>query len=195
MLYSTGHTVPYCNGCWGHLAGRIHRVHIQSPSRSSSGWGCTGHSCGQRCLVCRGNVQSAYHSDILHQYSSPVKCQQLHKYSLQDETECRIRFKCMNSFTVLKFSVTVLTPAVLGECVSIITQFTLRARVAISVIQALEALAGSWVTWLWVLVFNVPVALARPARPARLLGITIVTRSAAITARTWDRTQSVNLLN
>lgn len=101
----------------------------------------------------------------------------------------------MYEFIHRLFYVTLLTSTVPGECVSIITQFTLRARLAISVIQALEALAGSWVTWLWVLGVNVPVALARPARPARLLRITIVTRSAAIAAWTWDRTLSVNLLN
>lgn len=95
--YSMPQDIPCCSGCCGHLVGYIRRVHIHSPSRSSSGWGHTGHSCGQWCLACRGIGQSVYHSDTLHQYSSHLQCLQLHKYSLQDETECRIIHRCINS--------------------------------------------------------------------------------------------------
>ncbi len=184
--------IPCCRGCCGNLVGYIRRVHIHSPSRSSSGWGHTDHSCGQLRLACRGIGQSVYHSDTLHQYSSHLQCPQLHKYSLQDETECKITHKCIHSLPLLivnairfwNFRVTVLTPTVLSKCVSIITWFTLRTRVAVCVVQALEALAGSWVTWLWVLGVNVPIAMARLACPARQLRIPIVQRGTAITART-----------
>lgn len=69
----------------------------------------------------------------------------------------------------------------MGQSVAIVTLLTEGTRQAVSVIQALEALAGPGVTRLWILGVNVAIALARSALPFGLLWVAIVTRGTLFT--------------
>lgn len=69
------------------------------------------------------------------------------------------------------------------QSIAIVTKFAVGTGRAIGVVQALEALAGSGVARVRVLGVNVAIALTRQTLPTCLLGVTIVTRCAQVTAR------------
>lgn len=70
----------------------------------------------------------------------------------------------------------------MGQSIAIVTVLTVGTGRAVSVVQALEALAGPGVAGLGVLGVNVAIALARQALPTWLLRVSIVTRGTPVTA-------------
>lgn len=75
-----------------------------------------------------------------------------------------------------------LTPAVLQQRVTIVTEPAVLAGRAIAVVQAAHTLAGSGITRLRVQHVDVPVALTRLAPPTCLARVSVVTRCALVAA-------------
>lgn len=100
--------------------------------------------------------------------------------TITDKTENKRKFLLMH-FNVL----TSLTSAIMGQSVAIVTLLTVGTGRAISVVQALEALTSSGVTWPGILRINVVVALARQTLPTGLLWVAVVTRGTLVTTRPY----------
>lgn len=83
--------------------------------------------------------------------------------------------------------VPVLTCAALCGSVAIVTRFAVLAGVALSVVEAFEAGARSGVAGLGVVHVDVVVALTGHAAAPRNQRVSIVTRSALVTAAAWTR--------
>lgn len=75
-----------------------------------------------------------------------------------------------------------LTSAVVQCGVAIVTQFAALAGRAFAVVQAEQTLAAPGVAGVWVQHVDVVVTLTGLALPARLSGVSIVTRGALVTA-------------
>lgn len=69
-----------------------------------------------------------------------------------------------------------LTPAVLQRGVAIVTQFAALAGGTFAVVQAEQTLAAAGVAGVWVQHVDVVVTLAGLTPPARLCGVSVVTR-------------------
>lgn len=83
-----------------------------------------------------------------------------------------------------------LTSAVVCQSVPVVSRLTLSTRRAFGVVEALETLASSVVTWLWVQAVNIAVALTSQALTTGLFGVAIVTRSTLVTAGPWNSCMS-----
>ena len=79
----------------------------------------------------------------------------------------------------------VLTPAVVVECVAVVTVLAVCAGRPVRVVQTLQAAAGPRVARPGVRRVHVAAALARPTLPARNLRVAVVTGSAAVAPGTW----------
>lgn len=88
--------------------------------------------------------------------------------------------------------VSVLTPAVLQQCVAIVTQLTVLACRALAVVQTSQTLAGLTVAGLGVQHVDVVVALAGNTLPPHFIWVSMVTWSTLITARSWTGEKKQN---
>lgn len=171
--------LPCCSQLpWSGL-GHRRKVHTLQPDRSSSGEERSDHSWDPPRAPCKDRLLSAGGSGTAHGCTRTAWSQLAHTRSLRTYTG---NAKSEGVWEPDVHLLLLLTSAVLGQSVAIVTQLTVGTGRAFGVVQAPEALAGSGVTRLWVQAVNVAVALAWQALATGLLRVAIVTRGTLVTA-------------
>lgn len=136
-------SLPCCSELkWSDL-GHSHRVHSLQPDRSSSGWQHTGRSCDPQRVPCRDRLLSSCGSGTARPCTGTAGSQTTHKHSLRTHIETRgVRASLGSDVSLLLL----LTSAVMGQGVAIVTELTMATGRAFGVVQALQTLASSGVT-------------------------------------------------